>query len=395
MSYYKRLIHDVLSHAQGRTLAIEVISKSLHGRNVSQWRGRLVRLSNKISKHTLKVLGIRSFCNQVRCLFPSFSIFSCMRELDLSFCNLLKIPDAFGNLHCLEKLCLRGNNFETLPSLKELSKLLHLNLQHCKRLKYLPELPSRTDWPLEKWRPVIHIFPSSLQDDEYGSGLNIFNCPELVERDCCTNNCFSWMMQIVRRYNYSFINHPYSYSLPSWVPLISSIIPGSEMPRWFDEQHLGMGNVINIERSHFMQLDDNWIGIACCVIFVVHKERRMLPPDMEQRKKEHPSLYIPVLFREDLVTDESDHLWLFYYTRSHFDVSNFDQLKVECRFRDLYDQDLDVEMCHHHLSSPMMCSSASEEKILVTVSLTISAEPFMTVELTPSLMTRSSREGTK
>ena len=95
--------------------------------------------SDKISKHTLKVLGIRSFCNPVRCLFPSFSIFSCMRELDLSFCNLLKIPDAFGNLHCLEKLCLRGNNFETLPSLEELSKLLLLNLQHCKRLKYLPD----------------------------------------------------------------------------------------------------------------------------------------------------------------------------------------------------------------------------------------------------------------
>ena len=65
---------------------------------------------------------------------------------------------------------------------------------------------------------------------------------------------------------------------------------------------------------------------------------------MEQRKKERPSLYIPVLFREDLVTDESDHLWLFYYPRSDFDVSNFDDLKVESRFRDLYDQDLDVEV---------------------------------------------------
>ncbi|KAH1247771.1 Disease resistance protein RPP5 [Glycine max] len=204
MSDYETLTHDVLSHAQGHPLAIEVISKSLHCRNVSQWRGRLVRLSDKVSKHTLKVLGIRSFCNPVRCLFPSFSIFSCIRELDLSFCNLLKIPDAFGNLHCLERISLSGNNFETLPSLKELSKLLRLDLRHCKRLKYLPELPSQTDW-----RPS-DIRLSSLQDDESD--------------------------------------------------------------------------------------------------------------------------------------DESDHLRLFYYTRSHFDVSNFDELKVESRFRDLYDQDLDVEV---------------------------------------------------
>ena len=160
------------------------------------------------------------------------------------------------------------------------------------------------------WRSSRRELRSS--DDEYGLGLNIFNCPELVERDCCTNNCFSWMMQIVQLFTaISFLHHPSGHLKPQWVPFISSIIQGSEMTRWFDEQHLGMGNVINIDRSHFMQLDDNWIGIVCGVIFVVHKERRMPPPDMEQRKKERPSLYIPVLFREDLVTDESDHLWLF------------------------------------------------------------------------------------
>ncbi|RZC09382.1 hypothetical protein D0Y65_015916 [Glycine soja] len=270
-------------------------------------------------------------------LMPSSPIFPWMRQLDLSFCNLVEIPDAIGIICFLERLDLSGNNFATLPNLKKLSKLVCLKLQHCKRLKYLPDLPSRTDQPWEKW--------SSVEEDEYGLGLNIFNCPELVERDCCTNNCFSWMMQIVQLFTaISFLHHPSGHLKPQWVPFISSIIPGSEMPRWFDEQHLGMGNVINIDRSHFMQLDDNWIGIACCVIFVVHKERRMPPPDMEQRKKERPSLYIPVLFREDLVTDESDHLWLFYYPRSHFDVSNFDELKVESRFRDLYGQDLDVEV---------------------------------------------------
>jgi len=87
----------------------------------------------------------------------------------------------------------------------------------------------------------------------------------------------------------------------------------------------------------------------------------MPPPDMEQRsilsitcgpsippqqrKKKRPSIYIPVLFREDLVTDESDHLWLFYFLRYRFDEDNFDKLKVKCISRDLlHDQDLVVEV---------------------------------------------------
>ena len=155
-------------------------------------------------------------------------ILSCMRELYLSFCNLLKIPDAFGNLHCLEKLCLRGNNFETLPSLKELSKLLHLNLQHCKRLKYLPELPSRTDVPSPSSNKLRW---TSVENEEIVLGLNIFNCPELVERDCCTSMCLSWMMQMVQVCTPSFLPPPISFSLlKTKPPSSSSIIQNPSIP---------------------------------------------------------------------------------------------------------------------------------------------------------------------
>ncbi|KAL5147613.1 TMV resistance protein N [Glycine soja] len=277
--------------------------------------------------------------DSVRCLLPSLPILSSMRELDLSFCNLLKIPDAFGNLHCLEKLCLRGNNFETLPSLKELSKLLHLNLQHCKRLKYLPELPSRTDVPSPSSNKLRW---TSVENEEIVLGLNIFNCPELVERDCCTSMCLSWMMQMVQAFS-----KPKS---PWWIPFISSIIPGSKIPRWFDEQHLGMGNVIKIEHAsdHFMQHHNNWIGIACSVIFVPHKERTMRHPEsFTDESDERPCFYIPLLFRKDLVTDELDHMLLFYYTRESFTfLTSFehrDKLKVVCASSDP-DQYFDVEV---------------------------------------------------
>ena len=107
---------------------------------------------------------------------PSSPIFPCMRELDLSFCNLVEIPDAIGIMCCLQRLDLSGNNFATLPNLKKLSKLVCLKLQHCKQLKSLPELPS----------PILR---------RQRTGLYIFNCPELVDREHCTDMAFSWMMQ--------------------------------------------------------------------------------------------------------------------------------------------------------------------------------------------------------
>ncbi|KAL3016987.1 hypothetical protein AAZX31_06G247800 [Glycine max] len=58
MSGYEMLTHDVLSHAQGHPLAIEVMGKSLVGQNVSQWKSTLVRLSEIKSKDIMDVLRI-------------------------------------------------------------------------------------------------------------------------------------------------------------------------------------------------------------------------------------------------------------------------------------------------------------------------------------------------
>ena len=121
----------------------------------------------------------REHKKSVSFLMPSSPVFPCMHLLDLSFCNLVEIPDAIGIMSCLERLDLSGNNFATLPNLKKLSKLVCLKLQHCKQLKSLPELPSR-----------IYNFDRLRQ-----AGLYIFNCPELVDRERCTDMAFSWTMQ--------------------------------------------------------------------------------------------------------------------------------------------------------------------------------------------------------
>jgi len=141
----------------------------------------------------LDLLSSSARRDSVSCLLPSSHTLPCLRDLDLSFCNLVQIPDAIGKLSCLERLNLKGNNFATLPNLKDLSRLYCLNLQHCKRLKYLPDLPSRTYLPSKIYMPPFQTLVPNIEDI---AGLMIFNCPKLVERERCTSMSVSWMTQI-------------------------------------------------------------------------------------------------------------------------------------------------------------------------------------------------------
>jgi Leucine-rich repeat (LRR) protein len=97
---------------------------------------------NKVLKPSFRFSIFRKRKDSVGLFLPVLPRLSCLLWLDLGFCNLVQIPNAIGSLHSLEWLNLGGNNFVTLPSnIKELSKLRYLNLEHCKQLKYLPELP--------------------------------------------------------------------------------------------------------------------------------------------------------------------------------------------------------------------------------------------------------------
>ncbi|KAG4390256.1 hypothetical protein AAZX31_06G241400 [Glycine max] len=229
----------------------------------------------------------RQHQKSVSCSMPSSPIFPWMRELDLSFCNLVEIPDAIGIMSCLERLDLSGNNFATLPNLKKLSKLVCLKLQHCKQLKSLPELPS----------PILR---------RQRTGLYIFNCPELVDREHCTDMAFSWMMQFCS-----------PKEITSYID--ESVSPGSEIPRWFNNEH--EGNCVNLDASPVMH-DHNWIGVAFCAIFVVPHET-LSAMSFSETEWNYPVFGdIPVDFYEDvdleLVLDKSDHMCLFYVDRHDF-----------------------------------------------------------------------------
>ncbi|GKD58306.1 NB-ARC domains-containing protein [Tanacetum coccineum] len=65
-----------------------------------------------------------------------------LKDLNLSYCNLVQVPDGLGGLSCLKYLDLKGNNFTSFPgSLSQLSHLNTLDLDGCKKLEVLRELP--------------------------------------------------------------------------------------------------------------------------------------------------------------------------------------------------------------------------------------------------------------
>ncbi|KAL2327872.1 hypothetical protein Fmac_021299 [Flemingia macrophylla] len=218
----------------------------------------------------------RSHKESVGYLLPSSSIFPCMRILDLSFCNLLRIPNAIANLSCLERLDLIGNKFSTLPNLKQLSKLIYLRIQDCKQLKYLPELPLRIDGRSTSLFYCPRVCPLfELHQPKwfsaYNAGLYIFNCPKLVERERFTSIRTSWMIQMIQIIC--------KMQCPSGIlpcERFAIVTPESEIPSWFNNQYLG--KFIWIDTSSVVDYN-NCIGIASCVIFTT---RHFTPLDVAE-----------------------------------------------------------------------------------------------------------------
>ncbi|MED6170035.1 hypothetical protein PIB30_026748 [Stylosanthes scabra] len=233
-------------------------------------------------------------------LVPSLSGFPALTYLDISFCNLVQIPDAVGNLLCLESLNIGGNNIITLPDcIKKLPKLRELNLEYCMHLKWLPT----THLPIGR---VRH------------GGLYVFNCPKLSDTEDCRQTAISWMIKVIK----CQVNLQHSFPRCH----IEVVIPGSKIPRWFNKQNTG--DSVRLDTSPILY-DDNWIGIACCVTFVVHDtptqflEQEIHTPSLIScgfRSPEYGEFYsgVPLHLKKDLITTELDHMLLMFFTRDVF-----------------------------------------------------------------------------
>uniref|UniRef100_A0A0R0HF10 Uncharacterized protein n=1 Tax=Glycine max TaxID=3847 RepID=A0A0R0HF10_SOYBN len=267
---------------------------------------KIVRIDPSIG--TLREL-VRLNLRNCKNLFLNLNIIfglSSLVVLNLSASAIyFKSPDAIGNLHSLVILNLGGNKFVTLPNtIKQLSKLRFLILEHCKQLKYLPELPT----------------PKKRKNHKYYGELNTFNCPNLSEMELIYRMVFSWMTQIFEVHWQSSLSFN----------RLNIVIPGTEIPRWFSKQN--EGDSISMDPSPVMD-NPNWIGVACCALLValhdpsnIGNRWRNLPFDFGsmgfsfQNKQvlNKTSRALPIHLQNDLVTGELDHLLILFASREGF-----------------------------------------------------------------------------
>ncbi|KAM5557741.1 disease resistance protein RPV1 [Rosa sericea] len=189
-------------------------------------------------------------------VLASLKHFSSLKKLNLNDCNLCEgeIPNDIGSLSSLKNLELRGNNFVTLPaSIHLLSKLWFIDVENCERLQQLPELPVADTH--------LRVRANNC------TSLQVFPDPSDVRRlwgfelDC--SNCLS--CQDSTYFIYSVLK---GLEGTSYFLGLRFVIPGSEIPEWFNNQ--SVGNSVT-EKVPWDAYNSKWIGFAVCALIV--------PPD--------------------------------------------------------------------------------------------------------------------
>ncbi|MFQ6635622.1 hypothetical protein Gotur_010105 [Gossypium turneri] len=192
----------------------------------------------------------------------SLTRLSKLHVLDLSNCNMCTLGEAdihsdLSGLSYLIVLHLNGNNFLTISlALTQLSRLKLLKLSGCKMLKSLPELPTSI-------RRVTIDDCSSLEVDASPSKV----CNLARGNNICAIDCF----KLAEKTNALTLLKEHIEALPKSSKFVydgffNIMMPGSEIPEWFSQQK--SDSSIKIPLPINLRKNSQWIGVACCCIFV-------------------------------------------------------------------------------------------------------------------------------
>ncbi|XP_031262809.1 TMV resistance protein N-like [Pistacia vera] len=232
---------------------------------------------------------------------PSLSGLPSLTNLDLSDCNLGAIPREVGNLVSLQYLHLGKNNFVSLPSsISRLPKLMKLYLDNCHRLQSLPELPPNLDGLYVNYCTSLERLPNALFITPYPVGyISCVNCLKLSD------------------YKASVASTPKEIPNPGcW--FTSTVIPGSEVPKWFS--HQSEGSSIRIKCLPDMKLK----GFFLTAVLFTRKHFPALNNNARigfQYSQEGRNMSVDCSFPNKFIHGSvSDHLWLIYFPIRHFHI---------------------------------------------------------------------------
>ncbi|KAH9679716.1 ADP-ribosyl cyclase/cyclic ADP-ribose hydrolase [Citrus sinensis] len=198
---------------------------------------------------------------------PIFFQLQNLEELSLVDCGITELPESLGQSPSLKHLNLSENNFEKIPSsIKQLSKLLILTLQNCKRLQSLPELPrcsricARHCTSLETLSNLSTLFTRS---SELWQVFDFSNCFKL-NRNEVGEIVEGALKKIQVMATWWKQQHPEDYHNP---PRGCVSYPGSEIPEWFSYQSMGSSVTLELPPDWF---NNNFVGFALCAIVPDH-----------------------------------------------------------------------------------------------------------------------------
>jgi Leucine-rich repeat (LRR) protein len=142
----------------------------------------------------LRFLSLRDCIELVR-IPDNFNKMDPLISIDLSFCHIFEVSSIIGDLRSLERLNLQGNNISKLPSsMKRLYHLAYLNLSHCHKLQYLPDLPMQS----VLLDSVGRYFKTTSGSRDHRSGLYIFDCPMIVKDTTFEEFDLMWLLRLVK-----------------------------------------------------------------------------------------------------------------------------------------------------------------------------------------------------
>ncbi|KAJ7951590.1 Disease resistance protein (TIR-NBS-LRR class) [Quillaja saponaria] len=222
-------------------------------------------IPNISGMNCLETLSL-SGCENIEKL-PRLAGLSSLVELNLSgCCNLLEIPDDIGSLSSLSSLSLKGSKIVRIPaSIKDLSRLYHLDLTDCTRLKFLLELPPFLQYlyatnciSLEMVSSSKVALTSHKLTKDRGNNLDnvhLFDFTGCLELD--QESCSNIMVDAQIR-----IQHMAKLSRKQ-SPSLTVCFPGNEIPDLF--AHRTDGSCLTIKLSSGW-CNERFLGFALCVV---------------------------------------------------------------------------------------------------------------------------------
>ncbi|KAH9782091.1 ADP-ribosyl cyclase/cyclic ADP-ribose hydrolase [Citrus sinensis] len=265
-----------------------------------------------------------------------------LTKLDISDCNLGEgaIPSDIGSICSLKELYLSKNRFTSLPaSINRLSKLWIIELEECKRLQSLPQLPSNIEQVRVNGCASLGTLSHALKlCKSIYTVISCMDCTKLL------NNNGSALS--VLKENLEEVSKP--------IPHLSIVVPRSEIPMCFRYQNEGSSLAVTTPLFWHTRIDV--MGYAICCVFNVHKHSsgikslRSYPTHQLSCHKKDSYISSYIDFREKFGQAGSDHIWLLYLSREegYLRTWNFESQDFVLSFQSDSGPGLEVKRCGFH-----------------------------------------------